>query len=78
MKSEAYRIYNKRTQKIEEFVHVVFYEGNKKVPLNAELSNRFKELMIKDFEQESYQGNNYIIHLEDESDEERQSLPTNN
>ena len=27
---KAYRIYNKRTQKIEESVHVVFYEGGKK------------------------------------------------
>lgn len=42
LNSKAYRIYNKRTQKIEESVHVVFYKGNKKVPLNEELSYRFK------------------------------------
>ena len=52
MNSKAYRVYNKRTKKIEESVHVVFYEGNKKTPLADELSERFKELMIRDSEEE--------------------------
>ena len=30
MNSKAYRVYNKRTKKIEESVHVVFYEGRNK------------------------------------------------
>ena len=34
--------------------------------------------MIKDSEQESQQGNNSVINLEEESDEERQPLPSNN
>ena len=47
MNSKAYRVYNKRTKKIEESVHVVFYEGSKKTPLDEELSERFKERIPK-------------------------------
>ena len=78
LNSKAYRIYNKRMQKIEESVHVVFYEGNKKVLLNDDLSDRFKELMIKDSEKGSSKGNNSIIQIEDESDDEKQPMLSNN
>ena len=36
-----------------------------------DLSERFKELMIKDSEKESSKVNNSIINLEDKSDDEK-------
>ena len=57
---------------------MLFYEGRKKTPLDEELSERFKELMIKDSEEEPSERKNSIVEIEDESDEEKHDVPSNN
>ena len=76
--SKAYRVYNKRTKKIEESVHVVFYEGNKKTPPIDELSERFKELLLRDSKEESSERRNITMESEDDSDVEKLEKPSNN
>jgi len=47
-RSKSFRIYNKSSKKIEESVHVVFYEGKQGVPAEREVAKKLKELMLND------------------------------
>ena len=74
----AYRIYNKRTQKIEESVHVVFLENNKEEPSEDDISERFKTLELGESSKTDLVEKAPIINLEYESDDEQPARPNNN
>lgn len=73
LNSKAYRLFNKRTQKIEESVHVVFHETKQTEVAENNLHKQFKELMIKVSEEQTPSGGKPIVTLEDDSDDEKPS-----
>lgn len=79
LNNKAYRLFNKRTQNIEEFVHVIFHEYKQTEVAENNLHKQFKELMIKDSEEETPSGGKPIVTWEDDSDDEKPlERPSNN
>ena len=76
-RSKAFRIYNKSSKKIEESVHVVFYEGKQGVPAEGEVAEKLKELILNDkVSAEAQAEKTPNVVLEDDSDDER-PMPSN-